>query len=164
MTKRSAIPLKVKRLVEIEAGHRCAIPTCKKFPIDVHHIIPYEKCKNHSFENLIVLCTECHARYHRTKEIDIAALKMYKTNLGLLNIRYSKFERRVLQYFLDNPNQTEIQLWGRELDLLFLIRDGLLKPLDRKYANAINFSPKDYSLTPDGRNLIDSWRKNDCLK
>jgi hypothetical protein len=69
-----------------------------------------------------------------------------------------------LQYFIDNPHESEVVLSERDLDVLFLVKDGLLQPLDRKYANAINFPPKHYSLTPEGRALIDSWKKNDCLK
>jgi len=50
LSKRTAIPKKLRRQVEVEAGHRCAIQ-CKKYPIDIHHIIPYEECQNHSFDN-----------------------------------------------------------------------------------------------------------------
>lgn len=100
MSKRTAIPKKLRMQVEVEAGHRCAIPTCKKYPIDIHHIIPHKECEVHSFDNLIALCTECHARHPRTSEIDQKALQIYKRNLSLLNHRYGEFERRVLHFFL----------------------------------------------------------------
>lgn len=127
MSKRPSIPAKLRRLVEIEAGHRCAIPRCLEHPIEIHHIVPYNKCKKHSFDNLIGLCAQCHARHHRTNEIDLQALKMYKSNLKLLNSRYSHFEKRVLEWFADNPDQREITLYGRELDVLYLVKDNILQ-------------------------------------
>lgn len=90
MTSRPSIPEKLKRQIKIEAGHRCAIPTCKDHPIDIHHNIPYEKCKKHTFDNLIALCTKCHARHHRTNEIDQNALQIYKKNL----IRFLRRSKR----------------------------------------------------------------------
>ncbi len=163
-SKRSPIPTKLRRLVEIEAGHRCAIPRCANHPIDVHHIIPYEKCKNHSFENLIALCTQCHAKHHRTKEISLKALQVYKSNLGLLNNRYSHFEKRVLEWFIENPNQVDLQLWGRDLDVSYLVKDRLLQKKDIKFANAINFPPSVYFLTEEGKTFVHKWMHNQNLE
>ncbi len=164
MSNRQSIPSDLKRSVFVEAGHRCAIPRCLKHPVDIHHIVPYEKCKNHSFDNLIVLCTQCHARFHRTKEIDIKSLKKYKSNLSLVNGRYSHFEKRVLQYFLDKPDDCEIELWGRELDILFLVRDNLLQKQNIKRMNAINFPPTIYVLTEEGKIFIQMWANNESLE
>ena len=55
MTDRPPIPAEMKRKVLVEAGHRCAIPTCRHIDVDVHHIIPWETCKKHEYENLIAL-------------------------------------------------------------------------------------------------------------
>ena len=67
----------MKRKVLVEAGHRCAIPHCNSTEIDVHHIIPWETCQEHSPENLIALCPNCHRRAHKG-EIDRKALILYK--------------------------------------------------------------------------------------
>jgi hypothetical protein len=45
--------------------------------IDVHHIIPWETCQDHSPDNLIALCPNCHRRAHRG-EIDRKSLIIYK--------------------------------------------------------------------------------------
>lgn len=74
---RSAIPADIRRKVLVEAGHRCAIPHCSHTDIDVHHIIPWETCQEHSPENLIALCPNCHRRAHKG-EIDRKALIIYK--------------------------------------------------------------------------------------
>ena len=57
---RSHIPRPLEREVLMEAGHRCAIPTCKQIPVEVAHIIPYNKIVKHEFHNLIALCRNCH--------------------------------------------------------------------------------------------------------
>lgn len=81
---RPAIPVEMRRNVLIEAGHRCAIPTCKATVVDIHHIEPYEIVKCHEFDNLIALCTNCHRRAHNG-EIDKKSLYIYKKNLQIQN-------------------------------------------------------------------------------
>jgi hypothetical protein len=56
------IPRPLRRQALIEAGHRCAIPTCRQYPVEVDHIDDYANVKEHRFENLIVLCRNCHGR------------------------------------------------------------------------------------------------------
>jgi hypothetical protein len=74
---RPAIPVEIKRKVLVEAGHRCTIPHCGSAEIDVHHIIPWETCQDHSPDNLIALCPNCHRRAHKG-EIDRKSLIIYK--------------------------------------------------------------------------------------
>jgi len=76
--ERPAIPAEIRRLVLVEAGHRCAIPTCKYPTTDLHHIIPWETCLTHDFDNLIALCPNCHRRAD-SGEIDRKSLRIYKT-------------------------------------------------------------------------------------
>ena len=80
---RSPIPAGLRRRVLLEAGHRCAIPTCKYPKVDVHHIVPWTRCLEHRFENLIALCPNCHRRADRG-EIDRKSLLLYKTRLMAL--------------------------------------------------------------------------------
>ncbi len=78
---RSNIPADLRRQVLIESGHRCAITTCRNSAsIDIHHIIPWSECLQHSFDNLIVLCPNCHRLVHSGK-IDRKSLFEYKKNL-----------------------------------------------------------------------------------
>lgn len=74
---RPAIPAEIKRKVLVEAGHRCVIPHCASAEIDVHHIIPWEICQDHSPDNLIALCPNCHRRAHKG-DIDRKSLIIYK--------------------------------------------------------------------------------------
>src|SRR5258708_15613587 len=91
MDMRLSIPSEVRRRILVEAGHRCAIPTCRYIQVDVHHIIPWSKCKEHKYENLIALCPNCHQRAD-SGEIDRKSLRLYKRNLRFAHDKYSQLE------------------------------------------------------------------------
>jgi hypothetical protein len=88
---RPPIPADLRRRVLVEAGHRCAIPTCRYIEVDIHHIIPWERCQKHEYENLIALCPNCHRRADR-EEIDRKALRIYKASLRFTHDKFSQFE------------------------------------------------------------------------
>lgn len=90
----------LQRALLVEAGHRCAIPACRQWPTEFAHITPYKTVREHTFENLIVLCPTCHSRYDNTKEIDRKSVLQYKQNLAVLNGRYTDVERQLLKEFL----------------------------------------------------------------
>jgi hypothetical protein len=92
MARRPPIPSELQRSVLIEAGHRCAIPTCRQIPVEIAHIIAWTKCKEHKLENLIALCPTCHARFDKG-EIDKKSILIYKHRLLMLNSRYGDLER-----------------------------------------------------------------------
>ncbi|MEW2510425.1 HNH endonuclease signature motif containing protein [Streptomyces sp. NPDC046870] len=84
-TKRPAIPRELRRRVLIEAGHRCAIPTCRATPVEIAHITPWAKVKKHEFKNLIALCPTCHTRFDDPHNpLDRKAMRQYKANLNPL--------------------------------------------------------------------------------
>ena len=94
---RPDVPIEIVRAVKVEAGHRCAIPTCRTISsLDLCHIVPWSKCKEHKFDNLILLCANCH-RMEQDGKIDRKALFQYKANLALLNSRYGRIERRLIE-------------------------------------------------------------------
>ena len=92
---RPAISAEIRRRVLVEAGHRCAIPTCRYIEVDIHHIIPWEDCQTHEYDNLIALCPNCHRRADH-KEIDRKALRIYKASLRFTHDRFSQFEVDIL--------------------------------------------------------------------
>src|ERR1700733_7467071 len=89
------IPAEVRRRVLVEAGHRCAIPTCRYIEVDIHHIIPWAKCEAHEYDNLIALCPNCHRRAD-AGEIDRRSLRLYKFNLRFVHDKYSQLEMDLL--------------------------------------------------------------------
>lgn len=88
---RPLIPAEIKRAVLIEAGHRCAVPTCGSTTVEVHHITPWSECKSHNLANLIALCPTCHSRVHRG-EIDRKSVLIYKQKLTEYEIRQAPQE------------------------------------------------------------------------
>lgn len=63
---RPSIPAELQRRLLVDCGHRCSVcgePTS----LENAHIIPWSMKKEHSFENLIVLCAVCHARSEKEK-------------------------------------------------------------------------------------------------
>ncbi|MBF6087192.1 HNH endonuclease [Nocardia cyriacigeorgica] len=97
---RPHFPSELRREVLVEAGHRCAIPTCRQYLVEVDHIVDWAKTRRHEFDNLIVLCPTCHAR-KKHGEIDILSVKQYKTNLGVMTRRYTDLELRLLRWLFD---------------------------------------------------------------
>jgi hypothetical protein len=165
---RSHIPRPLEREVLMEAGHRCAIPTCKQIPVEVAHIIPYNKIVKHEFHNLIALCRNCHGRYDR-EEIDCRSMKQYKENLSIINNRYSEFERTVLLFFADDPEKDTIQLslsGNNDIAVMYLVRDGLIKWVGPRIL-VKSSAPEEtgipvqndriYKLTTKGRAFIRKW-------
>jgi Deacetylase PdaC/HNH endonuclease/Protein of unknown function (DUF3298) len=88
--RRPSIPADLRRRVLVEAGHRCAIHTCRYPDVDVHHIEPWAKVREHRFENMIALCSNCHRRAD-AGEIDRKSLLIYKARLGAA-FRYEDFD------------------------------------------------------------------------
>ena len=95
MSERQSIPSELKRRILVVAGHRCAIPTCRHPTTEIAHIEPWNKVREHKYENLIALCPNCHARADRG-EIDHKSLRTYKRILQRLTDRYDQFELNVL--------------------------------------------------------------------
>lgn len=164
---RPAIPRPMERELLVEAGHRCAIPTCRQTPVELAHIIPWEKVNEHSFDNLIALCPTCHTRYDKG-EIDRLAMKRYKGNLTIVNGRYGDLEKRVLQYFVDNPAKGEVVLFGG-LDFLLmnLVKDGLIEDTGHQGGVGLGgeygvvWSEKAYRLTEKGKDFVRKWMAAD---
>jgi hypothetical protein len=159
---RPAIPRQLERDVLVEAGHRCASPTCHQTTTEIAHIVPWEKVRKHTFDNLIALCANCHSRYDKG-EIDLKSMLQYKANLSIINNRYGDFEKRVLMFFADRPDENEITLnLSKNNDILikYLLDDGLLEFV--RIHGGAHFDggidpDKIYRLTTKGRDFVNRW-------
>ena len=125
--QRDHIPADVKRAVLVEAGHRCAIPTCRATTTEVAHIVPWSETHDNSFENLIALCPNCHTRFDQKKEIDRQSVKMYKHNLGILNNRYGEFERRLFEVLAKSGERVFVVGAGGDLLVANAVKDGFFE-------------------------------------
>ena len=169
---RPAIPRPLDRAVRVEAGHRCAIPTCRATSgLQIHHIEEWAKVREHTFDNLILLCSNCHARI-TAGEIDRRSVMAYKRNLSVLAGRYGDLERRVIDRFVNHPDETEVVVdTSHTLLLDNLISDGLLvylgpakgalffgpgeTPTDSPEGH---YGPARWGLTDDGRQIVERVR------
>ena len=161
MADRPKIPTELRRRVLIEAGHRCAIPTCKTSTTEIAHIEPWAKVKEHRFENLIALCPTCHTRFDK-REIDRISMRQYKSALAIINGRYSEFERRILEYLALNPQEqskTFVFSHDRDIDLMYLLRDGIIEKLPFRTGIKISGVPSqaEFRLTASGQKFIRDW-------
>lgn len=129
---RPEIPREVRRALLVEAGHRCAIPACRAHPVVIDHIDDWARVREHKFENLIVLCSNCHSRKGEGRgQIDRKSLRQYKANLGMLNLLYSDLELRILESYIEAPEHNRSFELHDSLKLLVmrLERDGFIKGL-----------------------------------
>lgn len=125
--QRDHIPAEVKRAVLVEAGHRCAIPTCRATTTEIAHIVPWAKSNDNSFENLIALCPNCHTRFDQKKEIDQQSIRMYKQNLGILNNRYGEFEKRLFEILAKSGERVFVVGAGGDILVANAVKDGFFE-------------------------------------
>ena len=165
--RRPSSPVELKRRLLIESGHRCSIPACKTTsPLEFEHIEEWSKVKTHQFENMIVLCANCHGRKgDKNGQIDKRSLKIYKLNLALINSRYIDIEKRVIEYFataLKNQvvlTECAIQLpTGFDFFINYLVNDGLLRFHSSAGLITGDLSTlKNWVLTEDGISFIKNY-------
>ena len=139
----------------MEAGHRCAISTCRHIHVEVHHIIPWSKCQRHEYENLIALCPNCHARADQG-EIDKKALTMYKNKLRFLHDKYSNFEVDFL-FELGKKENTGLHLPNSMyLSVIRIFDAGYCDriPSDFFKINGVEAGLDRYVITDKGREFI----------
>ena len=167
---RPAIPRPLARAVKDEAGWRCAIPTCRQTAaLELAHIEPWSKVREHTFDNLIVLCAVCHSRFDKG-EIDRQSIYRYKDNLAVLNGRYSDIERRVLEALSAHPPGTRLELYGvDDLLLRYLVGDNLVvevpPPPGQGGVVIMGVSAKRYyALTEAGFRFTSRWREGENVE
>lgn len=170
MPDRPHLPMDLERSVKMEAGHRCAIPTCRQHPIEIAHIDQRRGDESKDvFENLIALCPNCHTRYDGHKDIDRKSMLQYKASLSILNSRYGDLERRVLEAFArgnvwTSGDRTMLALpGGLSILLHYLYEDGYLRlipasELGLPMIEMLGVPSQEYvELTPTGKEFLTRW-------
>ncbi|MFQ6088560.1 MAG: HNH endonuclease [Candidatus Methanofastidiosia archaeon] len=160
MTKeKPSIPADLRRRVLVEAGHRCAIQTCRSLDVDIHHIIPWETCKKHEYKNLIALCLNCHRRADKG-QIDRRSLRMYKNNLRFLYDKFTIFEIDILFELNKRSQNQPISFPSHSILLLKrIIESGYVKWVKQPpimNIGGIKISYDLLSITERGQEFINS--------
>jgi HNH endonuclease len=144
-------------MILVEAGHRCAIPTCRYIEIDIHHIVPWAQCQAHEYDNLIALCPNCHRRADRG-EIDRKSLRLYKLNLRFAHDKYSQLEMDVLFRLSKLPHGHGIPWLGYMSIMLQRLVDSefieAYAPQVVETSMGAVTSPDIITITQNGRNFI----------
>jgi hypothetical protein len=151
----------LKRDVLVEADHRCAIPTCRQFPVHVRHIHELADGGEDEFANLIALCESCYDRV-KSGYLTRRSLAQYKASLAIINARYGDVERRVLQTFVQgDPSRGVLLPTGMEALMSFLVSDGMVEiRIPEGEGDAQRFpSFREYRLTERGHKLVTRWAK-----
>jgi len=171
MVDRDSISADLRRKILVEAGHRCAITTCRSIIVDVHHIIPWEKCKKHEYNNLIALCPNCHRRADKG-EIDRKSLRMYKNNLRFLYDKFTTFEIDVLFELNKVPKEQAMQFPSFLILLIKrIVEEGYVEWIKTppgvsishsgKGANVFKLNPDYLKITDEGREFVKSLNFED---
>lgn len=173
MTDREHIPMDIRRAVLVEAGHRCAIPTCRHPTTEIAHIVPYATSGDNSFENLIALCPNCHTRFDIVRDIDRKSIRMYKRNLAILNSRYGEFERRIFAHIAETGKRILLVAAGNDISLSNAVKDGLLEEVENQGPQHV-LTDEDgneyrfpmtyvYEVTDEGMDFIDRYTAGEEL-
>ena len=102
---RKAISVEIERKLYAESMGRCMNPSCKIDLFDENgdiiekaHIDSYCDSQNNDFENLVVLCPNCHTRFDKNNNFTKEIVKMWKKNR---KEEMDKFFRKEFQTFDD---------------------------------------------------------------
>ena len=122
-SKRPRISAEIKRIVLLEAGHRCAIPTCRTPVTEIAHIDPFRKVRKHEAQNLIALCPTCHTLFDQGV-IERLSVKNFLDN-GLIceseHIMSHTYDNGVREQIVFAVSLTEkgkqlLQTWDKNTD------------------------------------------------
>ena len=164
---RISISENVKRQLFAESMGKCMNPACEKDLfigdgdiVERAHIIPYCKTADNAFENLIILCPNCHTQFDKGlsfSEEEIKGWKQERKNkiAGIFNKKYSSFEALsevVVPLLLENKTLYEKYylnsnraLWNK-FELKVLANNKALKGILQNNLNLIQRHPeKAYS-------------------
>ncbi|MGX0019778.1 putative C2H2 Zn-finger protein [Staphylococcus hominis] len=114
---RKPIPVKVERSLYAESLGYCLNPDCKEkivtYEGDISekaHIIEYCQSQDNSYENLIILCPNCHTRFDKNKDFTVEEITSWKKERQneinkIIEKKYSSFEeleKQVKPLLLEN--------------------------------------------------------------
>ncbi|MFI5386605.1 MAG: HNH endonuclease [Fimbriimonadales bacterium] len=164
MAEREKIPIDVRQHVLHLAGYICANPACRQIvTLDMHHMIEVVKGGGPTKENLIALCPNCHALYHRGGSTGITheSIRAWHYLLLAINEAYPRHE-------------VDILLALRKLGQIRVSGDGVLRVASAVASGMIrvipdidpNFGNFVYDLCLDDKGLafVDGWIAGDQTK
>jgi HNH endonuclease len=172
MATRRKISETIRQVVLLEAGYKCANPTCRHvLTLELHHIVWVKDSGGNQPDNLLALCPNCHS-FHTRGHIPAQAILAWKsllTSLGNPNraavdllLVLADEEERVGKETDSAKAPPPFRFTGDSLPALApLLTSGLVE-ISRRFLGATIFGGAhpsfEVSLTERGRRLVAAWR------
>lgn len=170
--KRKKIPDALRQVVLMEAGYKCANPTCRHIlTLELHHIIWVKDGGENTQDNLLALCPNCHS-LHTQGYIPSDAIIAWKSLLVSLNnpnratvdlllVLYEEEKRIDFEAELEQ-SEPPFRFTGDGLTSLSgLITAGLVE-ISKRFTGSSWYGggmPSfEVKLTDSGRKLVKAWR------
>jgi hypothetical protein len=155
--KRQNLSLKTKIIVLTEAGYRCAVPTCREILLlDIHHMDQVSNGGGNEPDNLIALCPNCHAMYHRGS---ISSESIYAWKAMLIAIGRA-FDVQTIDklMFLDLIPKDELIVSGDGLlhfDRVIAANFATFEQIANNNNQLVNYS---VNISAKGKMMINAWK------
>ena len=143
---RKSISKQVERKLWAESGGRCMNPECQ---IDLFagngdiaeraHIFPYRESEDNSFENLVLLCPNCHTTFDKNGTFSIDDIRRWKSERAeqmnrVFGKKYNTFDelRRAAIPLLERNRSIYVNYYERNNKKLWLIFEKEILANNRK--------------------------------
>jgi hypothetical protein len=143
---------KVKETLYFETDGGCAICGIRdQRVLTVHHIDHETKKKNNSYDNLIVVCHNCHTSYHQNKGLNKTEIKTIKKRL--IKKTLTQFGVNALKEAKRKSNVS-----GAPFLLNHLVEMSYLKFEEGLMGDPDSFDICVYKITNAGKELLKKWK------
>jgi hypothetical protein len=172
---RKSIPPPTRNLILMEAGYKCANPTCRHIlTLELHHIVWVKEGGDNTPSNLLALCPNCHSLHthghipttaiHTWKQLLISLNDANRATADLLLVLYYE-EKRIEAAEDTSKLDPPFRFTGDGLPALSgLITSGLLE-ISKRYLGAGYYGASmpsfNVRLTDKGRNFVQAWLEGD---
>ena len=158
--ERKRLNVKTTTIVLIEAGYRCAVPTCRNIlALDMHHIWEVSAGGGDDPTNLIALCPTCHALYHRGT-ISSDAIFAYKAMLVAIGRAFDLEAIDRLLFLAQCAEDFLVVSGDGLLHFARLLGAGLAR-MEMKANNAWQIVTYAVNISDRGRELVEAWMSGD---
>ena len=169
---RKKIPPHTSQLVLLEAGYKCANPTCRHvLTLELHHIEWVKDGGGNEPSNLLALCPNCHS-LHTSGHIPRLAIETWKSLLVALNsanrgtadllLMLAADEERIAA--ADDPKAVPppFRFTGDGLPALAGLISSEIIEISNRYSGHNAWGPSmpsfEVRLTDKGKTLVGAWR------
>ena len=149
---------KIEDRLFLECDNGCAVCGYRDVRVlTIHHIDHESKTKNNSYDNLIILCHNCHEAYHQKKGVTKSEIVKTKRRLVLKTL--TPFGVSALKIA-----SRKTSVVGAPFTLLHLVELGLLKEdegvmtVSDSLGNEVEAQTL-YMITPKGKEFYEKWVK-----